>query len=86
MPPSHTWPGSRLALGEYASRRWASGSTVQGCSLLNLLVEARLKGDPGNLSQALRPRLPCRWMQEVPGVWAVGGLSAFCTTQLWTGQ
>lgn len=43
------WPGSKITLEEYMPRARASG-TIQESSLLNLLVEARLKGDPGNLS------------------------------------
>lgn len=73
------WPGSKIALEESVPRVRASGTTAQESSWLDLLVEARLKGDPGNLRRVLRPRLPQRWLREVPGAWAVGS-----TRKLWT--
>lgn len=75
MPPSlprPPWPGSRITWKSTVPRARASGTPVLESSLLNLLVEAHLGGDPGNLPQVPSPRLPPRWLREVPGAWAVG--------------
>lgn len=75
MPPSlprPPWPGSRITWKSTVPRARASGTPVLESSLLNLLVEAHLGGDPGNLPQVPSPWLPPRWLREVPGAWAVG--------------
>lgn len=86
MPPPTPRPGSRAALEEDTPRARAAGATVLESSLLNLLVEARLGGDPGNLPQVPSPWLPQRWPRQVPGAWAVGNRLTLCARKLWIGQ
>lgn len=86
MPPPTPRPGSKTALEEDTPRARAAGTTVLESSLLNLLVEARLGGDPGNLPQVPSPWLPQRWLRQVPGAWAVGNRLTLCARKLWMGQ
>lgn len=54
LPPPHQ-PGSKIALEEYVPRVQDAGTAGLESSLLNLLVEACLRGDPGNPPQGAEP-------------------------------
>lgn len=62
-PSCLPYPLAKITLEECTPRAWASGTTVQESSLPNLLVEARLRGGPGNL-----PQVPSPWLLA-PGLW-----------------
>lgn len=79
------WPDSKISLEEYIPQARASG-TIQDSSLLNLLVEAHLERDPGNLS-GVETRVSTQMAEG--GAWSPGcgeHTDPLCTRKLWTGR